>query len=168
MCTHDRPETPDNFIPPRTGYSVSYNGTRSTFYPRIAVATSDGAQLITVVAPLREKGNPNCQLVGFLLGVAQKHFRESPSSFICALTLIRLTEGFVVYFAKAWVTRRFLESIESGMADGVDGLRVHISDAFDLSVVTERIRFVDTLTDLYQTAHDNAGPMPPLHAIELE
>jgi len=167
MCTHDRQETPDNFTPPRTGYSVSFNGTSSPFYPRIVVATPDGAQLITVVAP-SHKGNPNCQLVGFLLGVAQKHFGERPSSFICALNLIRLTDGFVVYFSKAWVTRAYLAGLENGMASGVDGLRVHISDAFDLSVVTERIRFVDTLTDVYQTAHDNAGPMLPLHALELE
>ena len=130
------------------------------------MATSDGAQLITVVAPLREKGNPNCQLVGFLLGVAQKHFRESPSSFIHEANLIRLTDGFIVYFAKAWVTRAQLSNIENGMETG--GLRVHISDAFDLRVITERIRFVDTLTDVYQTAHDNAGPMLPLHALELE
>ncbi|PUU83835.1 hypothetical protein B9Z19DRAFT_1060748 [Tuber borchii] len=169
MCAHDREETPDNFTPPRTGYSVSCQGISSVFYPKIAVATSDGAQLITVVAPSSINGNENCQLVGFLLGVAQKHFSECPSSSICAVNLIRLTDTFVVYFAKAWVTRAYLASVCSGM-DGVDDLRlrVHISDAFDLGVVTERIRFVHTLTDLYQTALDNAGPILPLNALELE
>jgi len=151
MCTHDRGELGDDNL------SLSHNGHSCRFDPSIAV-TYAGAPLFTVVTPSRPHGNPNCQLVGYLLAVAQQGFREKPWSSVCEPCLVRIADSSTdasVCFAWARVTRAYLTNVENGMVDEMErGFEVFISSEFDLSVATERVRFVRSLTSAYARAHD--------------
>ena len=162
MCTHDRWEHNGNNL------SLSYRGHSCEFNPSIAVARA-GAPIFTVVTPSRRHGNPNCQLVGYLLAVAQKYFRCHPKRTVCEPCLIRMTDSLTdvsVYFARARVTREYLTNVEEEMVNEMErGFEVFISSAFDLGVVAERVRFVRSLASAYARVHeyeDREGHMPAL------
>jgi len=159
---------------PTDKFTLSYDGHSRILYPKIAVIYA-GAPLLTVVSPSRRHGNPNCQLVAYLLAVAQKYFENRPFLSVCEPCLVRLADGptnhSAVYFARARVTREYLANVENGMANEMeDGLKVFVSDAFDLSTAADRVRYVGSLTSVYKRAcdyEDLDGYMPPLGDISL-
>ncbi|KAG0633058.1 hypothetical protein HOY80DRAFT_1013188 [Tuber brumale] len=140
---------------PQNNLSLHFNGQVSFFNPSIAVYTSDRAPILTVVTPSRQHGNPNCQVVGYLLAVAQKYFSLRVECAVYRPLLIRLASGSLVYFVTAIVTREYIDSVENGMVGEKEGgFPVWISDVFDLKFITERARFVHALTGIYKVLLD--------------
>ncbi|CAZ82554.1 unnamed protein product [Tuber melanosporum] len=136
---------------PPSDLSLYFNGQIFFFDPSIAVCTSDKAPIITVVTPSRGHGDPNFQLVGYLLAVAQKHFILNPERVVYRPLLIYLAAGSLAHFVTATVTRQCLGSAENGIVDDEKGgFLVRISDVFNLKFVAERVKFVCALTSIYE------------------
>ncbi|RPA98492.1 hypothetical protein L873DRAFT_1740165 [Choiromyces venosus 120613-1] len=130
---------------------LRFKGLRRFFNPAIAVScSSNRAPVLTVVTPSALHGNPNCQIVGYLLAIAQKGFRIRRQRFEERPYLVRLAAGSRAWFAKIAVSRKYLDTLENGtIAEDEEGFGVEITDVYDLKDADQRAAFVTALTCVY-------------------
>ncbi|RPA98495.1 hypothetical protein L873DRAFT_1740171 [Choiromyces venosus 120613-1] len=130
---------------------LRFKNIRRFFNPTIAISSvGNKAPILTVVTPSRLNGNPNCQLVGYLLAIAQKGFRARPQRFKERPYLVRLAANSRAWFARTLVTKKYLDTLEEGtIAEDEEGFDVEISEVYDLKDSHQRAAFVACLTCVY-------------------
>ncbi|RPA98493.1 hypothetical protein L873DRAFT_1844198 [Choiromyces venosus 120613-1] len=105
---------------------------------------------IAVCTPSRLRGNPNYQVVGYLLAIAHKYFRIRPERAKERQYLVRLDSDSRAYFARTLVTWKYLDTLENGnIAEDEEGFEMEISEVYDLKDTYQRAAFVAALTCVY-------------------
>ncbi|RPA98494.1 hypothetical protein L873DRAFT_1808113 [Choiromyces venosus 120613-1] len=129
---------------------LKFKNLRRFFNPNIVIYPNNRTSILTFVTPSLLHGNPNCQVVGYLLAIALKGFRIHRERTKERPYLVRLDNDSCAYFARTLVTRKYLDTLQNGtIAEDEEGFEVEISKVYDLKDTYQRAAFVASLTCVY-------------------